>query len=296
MKDQEKDKPVYSLDTNVRLVNFEKFIDASEREMEREKKDIKKKLLFISIPVGIGAIFSVALASVTPIIIGVVVLAGGTAVKLTKEMIESINSLNPIHDNKPKITKINREKTFTDELIEARKRSEIEASHFYNEDFEHFVNEEKAYREKHPKEYEDNKNQELKVDSENEVLNKDETMKQIRKAIDFYYTAYKIPPLEISDKEWDIFFDTTYSFFQELGIENEFYDKLMSVIRMTLSKNMVDQTNRINIKTIINDLYYMESNQLTTNDIAKLQEKLRTKVSGTKIVSFKTKEDNKKSR
>ena len=51
----------------------------------------------------------------------------------------------------------------------------------------------------------------------NPILDKNETMMQIVREIEIYEYAYKLPPLEIKNEEWDVFFDITYDFFERKG-------------------------------------------------------------------------------
>jgi hypothetical protein len=85
-----------------------------------------------------------------------------------------------------------------------------------------------------------------------------------------YRIAYNLPPLSVSDKDWDIFFDTIYDMFTNKGIEKEFYNHLSVISRITFAKALVNKTKAVRINDFINNLYYLQGKyRMSDCDISK---------------------------
>lgn len=127
----------------------------------------------------------------------------------------------------------------------------------------------------------------LKIAKKEVPLNKEETMEQIVREMDAYCMAYKLPPINIKNNDWDCFFDTLYDTFTKKGIETNFYPIMASVERQAFSRVLLDGAKTIGIKDFIKSLKCLEIMEvLNKKELNALQKELFAKSNDGKVVSF----------
>ena len=125
--------------------------------------------------------------------------------------------------------------------------------------------------------------------------NKNQVLNHIIKELDIYQKVYKLPPIEISDKEWNIFFDKLYTLILiKKRQEEEYYSICTQILRLVCAKALVEKNSKITIHDFIKNLSYLENSPLTTEEINNLQKEMLLEISVTQITNFI--EDNNKKR
>ena len=202
--------------------------------------------------------------------IGASITGIGGAVILSKNLIKDIKSLNSNnYKANSSITNLEQEKDVDQILQEGIEK--VKGEDFYSEKYKSVVKKEETYAEtEEERKYREalerqQQNQVTKnssnlkiVGNDGNYLDKEETMIQIVREMDAYSAAYNLPPLEISDSQWDLFFDITYNFFEQKGIEKEFYDSMSQFSRFVFAKSLLDKNKKISIYDFVKNLNYLE--------------------------------------
>lgn len=261
----------------VAIASIEKFTNDFDTAMKKENKKAWLRTIFIGCPILIGTLLYLFTNITFIFIIGVGITGVGTLGVLTIDLIKDMKSLTTMATNNSKVIKINEEQSVVEVL--AQEPTAVFAKDFYKEDFKEFLEERKKHKEE--------ESPSLHVIDNNEsFLDKKETIEEIARVIKILYSAYKIPPLKITDLEWDIFFDTTYYYFFEKGMEEKYYDLINLVVKMTLATALINNRKKIDIRDFIENLIYLENDRFRKNDIANLQNNIRAQLPTPKIIDF----------
>lgn len=84
-----------------------------------------------------------------------------------------------------------------------------------------------------------------------EILSLDESVSEISHHIDIYYEAYKLPKMQITNEEWDLFFDSIYEVFRKKEITSVYYQSLSTFIRSVLSRILLSKCETLTIEEIL---------------------------------------------
>ena len=235
MSENRKKEGIRSLDFEIQLVQLDKNMNDFENAMKKDLRSGLKKLLLIVGPLILSFIGFLIFKNPNILMVGISITGIGSVVTLSKDFIKDIKSLNlKSYKANSNIINIKQEEDIEKILqdIEKTKTEDFyrEEYKFAKEKVEAYVEseEDKKYREALERQQLGQKNKASSnfkiVGNDIEYLNKEETMIQVVREIDAYTMAYKLSPLEISNSQWDMFFDDTYKFFLEKGIEKEFYE------------------------------------------------------------------------
>jgi len=291
-------KEIKTLDSAIQLVQIEKFINDFNNAMKKDLRNSVKKVLLLVGPFMLSLIGYLIFKNPTLLVIGTSITGVGGIVTLSKDFIKDMKSLNSNnYKSNSNIINMEQEKDVDEILQEGIGKAKGED--FYSEKLQSAIKkieahveteEEKKYREALEKQQQKQLNKNypnLEIVGNNvDYLDKEETMVQVVREIDTYTVAYNLPPLEISDSQWDLFFDITYNFFEKKGIEKDFYDLMSKVGRFVFSKSLLNKKNKINIYDFVRNLRYLENQEIETQEIAILQQDILSKLSSTKIVNF----------
>lgn len=122
--------------------------------------------------------------------------------------------------------------------------------------------------------------------------------------LDYQY-IYKIPAINIGEKEWDLLFDIMHDFYKSNNIENLFLEDMTCLNRFAISLSLLKSSD-VDINCYIEGLGYLQADYMKKNDILELQNKLtyeinfnnricsnydiktkrKTKIQNNKIVNF----------
>lgn len=298
MSKKSSEKKIKTLDSEIQSVQMEKFINDFDNAMKKDLKSRFKKVGLIIGPLVLS--FFGYLVFKNPIILtlGISVTGISGVVTLSKDSIKDMKSLNP-NGNKsnPSIINIEQDKDVDQILQEGIGKAKGED--FYSEKYKSTIERKETYAEteeerKYREALERQRQKQITKDYPNlkiigndaNYLDKEETMVQVVREINAYTVAYKLPLLEISNSQWDLFFDITYDFFRKKGIENEFYDSMSQVGRFVFAKSLLDKKNKISIYDFVENLYYLENQVIEKQEIAILQQDILSKLPSAKIVNF----------
>ena len=147
-------------------------------------------------------------------------------------IIEAKNLISNHYKSNSNIFEIEQEKDVNKILQEGIGKAK--GKDFYSEKYESFIKKEETYveteKEKKYREALEKQQRQINkdypnltlIENDTNYLDKEETMVQVVREIDAYAIVYNLPPLEISNSQWDVFFDTIYNFFEKKGIEKNF--------------------------------------------------------------------------
>ena len=286
MSKKKKEIDINTIDLKIQAIQLEKFLDDFDKAMGLKKKFLNIALFII--PLLLSIIGSAIFKAPIIMIIGAGLSSTAVVATMTKDLNKEIDSdfkkYAPEHEkNTPNFQ--NSTKSVEEVL---RKDKIVKSEEFYSPEFKHAIEKIKSTT---PLSSQEPNEPILEVlDTELKNLSKEETMMQLVKEIDTYKLAYKLPPLKISNKQWETFFDITYSFFVQKGIEKKFYTSISEIGKFVYAKAMVENNKNITIYIFIDNLNYLkfqEKNLIKKQEIESLQKELHSKLyTSNKVVNF----------
>lgn len=248
---------IESLDNEIAITKFAKSVDKIDKPL---MKMFKKDMLTI------GIIFSTTAIFVTLILFGITWLMPVFAGLVGSFGIYTIFS-NAIKDRK--IDKSIHKKIESGEITsedlannfdEIMLSEELGVDFKFDYDSEEAFDFEKNYTEDFKEFLKENKEEEktdkpiLKLVGANYDLTIDEVKEKLVKELDVYYNAYKIPPLTISNKEWDIIIEELYDSFKKKDKQKYFADYMSLFLRRVLVNGIIDKPKSIGYIEFVNSL------------------------------------------
>lgn len=89
-------------------------------------------------------------------------------------------------------------------------------------------------------------------------LSKDEAMRQIVYEYDVLNSAYKLPPMAISDADWELLFDIIYKNLDKKKALYRFYEYMRVLTRYALASSLIHEDYEISLLTYLKSLPIME--------------------------------------
>lgn len=136
--------------------------------------------------------------------------------------------------------------------------------------------------------------------NENCILSKEEAVAKVMHELDAYLVGLELSPIQITDNEWDIFFNALYDLLCKKNATEEFYDIAAMLCRITLSNSLVYNFEYICIKDFIESFEYLGSEfgffsvSLSKGEISKFKKGLIEKTNSEKVISLKINRKNHK--
>lgn len=278
-----KDDKMESLKNEILSVQIKRLLDKfKEYDNDSKKKLIKKVILFV--PTIITIILAVTFREIWSFVLFCVDLLGVMAYseyqnnKEIRELEKGLNLLDKfeIKDH----TEFIKEKTKV-KILNSNETKLPEDIIKYNEALE----------------IQQKKNTKLSVSDNLENMNilREEINDEIANEIDLFCKLYTVPPINVSNKDWDMFLDCIYEYLLSLKLEDRYYNVLSSIVRTTLSESIVFKPDEIIIDDFINNLSEVckyESIDIDVSIMDALKEKIMEHVNKEKILTFNRK-DNK---
>ena len=309
MEKKHKEDDINTLGDEVALIQIKNFINDFDSAME---KDIKGRLIKYAIIVGPILLSLLGyLVFHNPVLITIGLGATGASSAITI-IVDQVKEFNKTIKYNPNISKSENNEKSVDQILKEGigKKTDEE---FYTEEYKSIVEAEKnkdedeieineteeqrKYREalekQQKKVYEYNPNLRL-VDDEDDFLDKDETMTQIVSELNVYCEAYNLPPLTITNAEWDILFDTSYKVFHKKGIENRFYDAMSELGRLTFAKALVNKQKEIGINEFVDNLYNLQGHNIDEKEVIAIEQVIRSKLSTARVIDLEDYKENKR--
>jgi hypothetical protein len=134
------------------------------------------------------------------------------------------------------------------------------------------------------------------VGNNQEFLNKEEIMIRIVREMGIYCKAYSLPPLIISDNDLNSFFDILYRTFTQKGKEDNFYDSISGIVRLTFAKALINKTRSIKINDFIANLHCLQAPScgMDEKEILNLQKEIVSELQAQKVVKIENYIDKKR--
>ena len=265
-----KNKKDYSLDLQIILAPFDNFIFNERKKMQKEvKKSLKRTIIGIT-PSIVGVIGFIISANPIFFVVG----AGVSGLETIGMMVNDI--LDDQKEVKEQVSKIipeesedisNKNIVNMDELSEEKDFNPYsikEPSEFYTTEFKTFIEKNGNYKpsEEQIKYDEALKKQQEKIQSKEINYNsKEESIMEVVDYIEKAYLLYNLPPLDISDYNYDVFFDCLYNFCVDHGIEKSYYNILSFIVSMTLADSLTREKKVITIFDFIEYLRLLEERE-----------------------------------
>lgn len=250
---------IKSLDEELILVQLRK------REKELLKKiDLKDKLKLLLLIIGISFVSGVAIVAIpSPItlyVVGGIVLttgvtiAGVNLIKLgldfRKRREKTMAALLELKES-GNLDKINFDEKMIFEEAKKQKLGLASEEDFYSEKMQNYIaTEENKEESKYEKvlRIQNNKSNIRLYNPKEQVFNsKDDVINKIMYELDAYCLGLNLPPMEISNNEWQIYFDTLYDAFSQNGATDDYYNAVSRLCRITLSNSLVNKSEYLSL-------------------------------------------------
>lgn len=295
---------IKSLDEELILVQLRK------REKELLKKiDLKDKLKLLLLIIGGSFVSGVAIVAIpSPItlyVVGGIVLttgvtiAGVNLIKLgldfRKRREKTMAALLELKESE-NLDKINFDEKMIFEEVNKQKLGLASEEDFYSEKMQNYIATEEN---KEESKYENvlriqnNKSNIRLYNPKEQVSNsKDDVINKIMYELDAYCLGLNLPPMEISNNEWQIYFDTLYDAFSQNGAADDYYNAVSRLCRITLSNSLVNKSEYISIKDFIDSVEYLDKKfsffdiSLSKGEVTALQNMLNEKINSEKIITL----------
>lgn len=291
-KDENK---IESLDSSIVLVQLDEFMNDFDKSM---KKSIKHDLIragMVITPIVLGAIGFAVFKSPFLLSIGCCMTASAAIVKNVRDMIKDSKKLERELKNPNYIDEIN-EDDMTPEQVLDRGIGEKRAKDFYTPEMEYAIEynknhveseSERKYREAVQKQQAEINNRiRLVTKDSKKPLSKDDVIKQIVYEIDTYYTAYKLPQMNITNSQWDAFFDSCYAFLEKRDKQGEYHRIMSTICRCTLASVLVHNRKQVTIEDFIKGLNYLKIYGIKEKEVQVFQNILRSQMPSSKVTSI----------
>ena len=304
-----KEKEIKSLNEDLALVQLRK----SEKETI-EKVNLKGKFNLLPIITGVITLFCVAMAvfpsPITLYIAGGIILTVGmtiAGVDLIKQGLyfkkENEKTMSALFELKERgdLDKIKfDEKQVLDEIKKEKQGFIVpklaREEDFYSEKMLNYIateeNKEESKYDQALKKQHSKPNIELYNYTKNNPDSKEDVVDRIMYELDAYCLGLNLPPIGISNNEWQIFFDTLYDVFCQRNAAYDFYNAISRLCRITLSNSLINKYEYISIKDFIDSIEYLGEEfsffaiSLTESEVTTLKSMLNEKVNSKKIISF----------
>lgn len=295
---------IKSLDEELILVQL--------RKMEKEllkKIDLKDKLKLLLLIIGGSFVSGVAIVAIpSPItlyVVGGIVLttgvtmAGVNLIKLgldfRKRREKTMAALLELKESE-NLDKINFDEKMIFEEVNKQKLGLASEEDFYSEKMQNYIaTEENKEESKYEKvlRIQNNKSNIRLYNPKEQVSNsKDDVINKIMYELDAYCLGLNLPPMEISNNEWQIYFDTLYDSFSQNGATDDYYNVVSWLCRITLSNSLVNKSEYISIKDFIDSVEYLDKRfsffdiSLSKGEVTALQNMLNAKINSEKIITL----------
>lgn len=146
---------------------------------------------------------------------------------------------------------------------------------FYTEDYIKFLEEEGreeailSEEELEADEIEEGKVNSFIIDLQEEV------MKRIVDYLDVYGEIYRVPPIQISNQEWDNFFNQTFQYYENHDSLRCYDEDMITLNRLAISRALLYEKNALEIDDYIDSIEYLDSEVLLPNNKEELRKQVK---------------------
>lgn len=294
-----KNPKIKTLTDAIMIVQLDSFIDKFETEMRKENNKTKKWLKIGFIPFGICASLSLILLNTIPLVIGTTYLSAVSIVKLFKDGAEEEEKIRMKYNPNPKITTISSDIPdfdFLNEPIITQKEEDFHSDYFKEKLIESARKSKLTLVDSNGNVLYSNQNTKTEYEEIPGFLNKEETMVQISTEYKTYKIAYNLPELSITNREWDLLFDTIYHKLEESSTEDKLYDYMSFLLRYVIAYSLIHKKQDISLNSFINQLHRLEYIGMEKSAIKDIIKELNNHLKPTKVIKFDVAKLSKKSK
>lgn len=263
-----KNPKIETLNMALLIVQTDSYMDRFKKEMGKENAKTIKWLKWGFIPLGIGVVAGIIASSFIPAYIGLIWMGGTAIVKMFKDgrddelviMKKYGTNPEPLPEDVPDFSFLNdpivkkKEEDFHSDYFKERLYEEAKRSKITLVDNEGNI----LYSPKEEKE------EYIEIPG---FLNKEETMIQVSDEYRVYKIAYNLPDLTITNREWDILFDTIYHKMEEKCMEEKFYDCMSFLLRYVIAYSLVNERKAMSFYSFIEQIHRLEILGFSNDDI-----------------------------
>lgn len=102
----------------------------------------------------------------------------------------------------------------------------------------------------------------------------DDILELLVSDLDVYSLLYKVPPIKISNVEWELLFYELGNYYHSRDIDDFLLDDMIYLNKMAISKAMIYEDDEISLETYIWSLRYLESNIITERNLEDIASQL----------------------
>lgn len=293
-----KNPRIQALNETLMIVQLDKYIDKFETEMAKENKKTTKWLKIGFIPFGISVGLSLVTINPVPLIVGTAYLGTITIVKMIKDDQEVEEKIKRKYNPNPKVTQLSSETPdfdFLNEPIMTKTEEDYHSDYFKQKLAEAARITKLTLVDEKGNVISSNKNNQEAYVEEPGFLNKEETMIQVSTEYKTYKIAYNLPELSITNKEWDILFDTVYHKLEEKDQVESFYNYMSFLQRYVIAYSLIHNKKEISFQSYIDQVHRLEHIGLTKEEIKDIITKLNQNKKSARILKldFSSKKRNK---
>lgn len=280
--------PVKSLNEEIAMTQLEDYVTTFDSKMSKQLKKDKKALIKALVPFIIGVILTLITKNLLFISIGTFSFGAAAIIKNIKDDIEHDKNfnryLNNIGNNNSKVISLENDEPI-DLFVRKGRIITKNNSDFYTPEYKDFIEEQKEFIEDKVDKSKSGK-EDISIDELE--LCKDDTMKRIVYEYEIYCTAYNLPPMTITVKEWDALFEVMYNKLKEKGIENELYKYMSFLQRYTFAYALLQNQQSINIYSFLNQMHMFEKVGFTKLNIDSIISEVNQKlnIKDKKVIKF----------
>lgn len=216
-------------------------------------------------------------------------------INMGKIIYDSIKMSNITEKNNDEYQDEDLDKNNETTLLDLNDFSLANEEDFYSDKMKEYINHENDEEDKYEETLKiQNARSNLKIykKSEEPKITKENIIERIMYELDAYRLGTNLPPIEISSKDWQIYFDSLYDLLINKNNINEFYDITSRLLRITLSNSLINNSSNITIKNFVDNLKYMGTKynffqiSLCEKEISNLQVEILDKVRRAKIIKL----------
>lgn len=271
----QENNPVKSLTEEIMLVQLEDFCDGFDNSMKLLNEKTKKRLLAFGIPFLTGCTLGVATQNLWFLIGGTTIFAVGAMACTIKDDIEEERRIREKYAFPPKDI----DSPFQKKEFDIHEPIMKKGPHDFYTEYAKEMMESRPDEEAKPKN--DQPQEEI-------VLEKEEAMERIVYEYDIYSMIYKLPEMSITNREWDILFDTIYDELVKKQAESKFYKYMSFLNRYVFASSLVHGDKKITVYSYIRELKMLQKLGYQEIDPKEIERKIRSQLGGKKIIKLDT--------
>ncbi len=225
---------IRTLTEELYLWQLDDLVSKTEANMQKINKENKKKALIAFAPFSMAVLASLLLKDLTPLVIGTMYVSGCAIAVMVKDVVKESKRIN-CHDTN--IIKLNDDDPYNISC------SFYSSNDFLNDDIKNMAKEKRNDDELWPEPF--------------VFLTIDDVKKRINFEYNVLNRVYNLPPIMITDREWE----EIYALFaRKINDDNqldELYDKINRTLRLTIAYCLLRKAKRISLKDFIGALEYL---------------------------------------